>query len=134
MRWSVFGIMVIATALLIFAGPLGAQAPSQPDWKESFRLHDKNGDGRMDRAEFQDWMVDAYYFRDAGHKGYLTQVDLKDTLSPEVFKAINRKGDGKLSMQEYLNALFQDFNAIDAGGKGWITIDDIQTYIRKGGR
>ncbi len=127
---SLLGVLFVATALVVFAGPANAQAPAQPDWKESFRLHDKNGDGRIDRAEFQDWMVDAFYFRDKGHKGYLVQEDLQGTLSPEVFKAMNRKGDGKLRLNECLNALFLDFAAIDVSQQGSITIEEIDAYIR----
>ncbi len=127
---SFLGALFVATALIVFAGPANAQAPAPANWKESFRAHDKNGDGRIDRAEFQNWMVDAFYFRDTNHKGYLVQTDLKGTLSPEVFKAMNRKGDGKLTLNECLNALFQDFAAIDVNHEGSITIEEIDAYIR----
>ena len=76
-------------------------------------------------------MVDAFYFRDSNHKGYLVQADLQGTRSPEVFKAMNRKGDGKLTMREYLNALFQDFAAIDVNQNGAITVEEIETYIKQ---
>ena len=131
MRWSLLLTLVIATTLVIFAVPAGAQAPGQPDWKESFRLHDKNGDGRIDRAEFQEWMEDVFFFRDTNHKGYLVQSDMQGMVSSEVFKAMNRKGDGKLTMQEFLNALFKDFDAIDVPGDGFITIAEVEAYIRR---
>jgi Ca2+-binding EF-hand superfamily protein len=107
-----------------------AQAPA-PDWREGFRAHDKNGDGRIDRAEFQDWVADGFYFRDKGHKGYLVQADLQGAASPELFKAMNRKGDGKLTLNEVLNALFQDFAAIDANQNGFITVEEIEAYIKQ---
>jgi Ca2+-binding EF-hand superfamily protein len=133
MRRLLLTALIVAATLASLSGPVPAQAPA-PDWKESFRLYDKNGDGRLDRAEFQNLMVDAFYFRDSNHKGYLVQADLQGTRSPEVFKAMNRKGDGKLTMQEYLNALFQDFAAIDVKGNGAITIEEIEAYIRQGGK
>ena len=131
MRRSFFAALIVATTLVIFAVPAGAQAPGQPDWKESFRLHDKNGDGRIDRAEFQEWMEDVFFFRDTNHKGYLVQSDMQGMVSSEVFKAMNRKGDGKLTMQEFLNALFKDFDAIDVPGDGFITIAEVEAYIRR---
>ena len=131
MRWSLLLTLVIATALVVLAGFAGAQAPGRPDWKESFRFHDKNGDGRIDRAEFQEWITDVFYFRDTNHKGYLVQSDMQGMVAPELFKAMNRKGDGKLSMQEFLNALFKDFDAIDVNGDGSITIEEIEVYIRR---
>jgi Ca2+-binding EF-hand superfamily protein len=134
MRRILLSALIVATAFVVLAGLADAQAPARPDWKESFKIHDKNGDGRIDRAEFQGWMVEAFYFRDTGHKGYLVLADLQGTLSPEVFKALNRKGDGRLNMQEFLNALFLDFAAIDVNGNGFITIEEIEAYIRPPGK
>ena len=134
MRRILLGALIIAAAFLYLVGPVPAQTPARPDWKEGFRLHDKNGDGRIDRAEFQDWIVDGFYFRDAGRKGYLVQADLQGVASPEVFKAMNRKGDGKLTLNEYLNALFQDFAAIDVNQNGSITVEEIEVYIKQNGK
>jgi Ca2+-binding EF-hand superfamily protein len=122
--------LIVAAAVACVVSPALAQIPP-PDWKEGFRAHDKNGDGLIDRAEFQNWIVEGFYFRDKGHKGYLVQADLQGAASPEVFKAINRKGDGKLTMNEYLNALFQDFAAIDANQNGAITMQEVEVYIKQ---
>jgi Ca2+-binding EF-hand superfamily protein len=125
--------LIVAAALACLAGPALAQIPA-PDWREGFRAHDKNGDGRIDRAEFQDWVVDGFYFRDKDRKGYLVQEDLQGKGSPEVFKAMNRKGDGKLTLNEFLNALFQDFAAIDVDQNGSITVAEIEAYIKRNGK
>jgi Ca2+-binding EF-hand superfamily protein len=130
MRRILVTALLVAAAVACLAGPGLAQV-SPPDWKEGFRSHDKNGDELIDRAEFQNWIVEGFYFRDKGHKGYLVQADLQGAASPEVFKAINRKGDGKLTMNEYLNALFQDFAAIDANQKGAISMQEVEVYIKQ---
>jgi Ca2+-binding EF-hand superfamily protein len=126
-------VLLVAAVLAGLAAPGLAQTPA-PDWREGFRAHDKNGDGRIDRAEFQAWVVEAFYFRDAGRKGYLVQADLQGRGSAEVFKAINRKGDGRLTLNEYLNALFQDFAAIDVNQNGAITVEEIEAYIKQSGK
>jgi hypothetical protein len=130
MRRILVAALIVAAAFAGLESPGFAQAPA-PDWREGFRAHDKNGDGRIDRAEFQNWVVDGFYFRDQGRKGYLVQSDLQGTASPEVFKALNRKGDGKLTLNEYLNALFQDFSAIDVNQNGSITTQEIEAYIKR---
>ena len=130
MRRILVTALIVAAALAWVVSPALAQG-SAPDWKQGFRAHDKSGDGLIDRAEFQNWIVEAFYFRDKGHKGYLVQADLQGAASPEVFKAINRKGDGKLTMNEYLNALFQDFAAIDVNRNGSITMEEIEVYIKQ---
>jgi hypothetical protein len=129
MRRMFWGVLIVAVAFACLPGSVGAQALTA-DWREGFRAHDKNHDGRIDRAEFQEWIVDAFYFRDKGHKGYLVQADLPGA-SPERFKAMNRKGDGKLTMNEYLNVLFQDFTAADGNGDGALTQDEVAAYIQQ---
>jgi len=130
MRRILVTALIAAAAVACLAGPGLAQV-SPPDWREGFRAHDKNGDNRIDRAEFQNWVVEGFYFRDKGHKGYLVQADLQGAASSEVFKAINQKGDGKLTMNEYLNALFQDFTAIDVNRNGSVTMEEIEAYIKQ---
>jgi Ca2+-binding EF-hand superfamily protein len=125
--------LIVAAALACLAGPVLAQVPA-PDWREGFRAHDKNGDGRIDRAEFQEWIVEGFYFRDQGRKGYLVEADLQGSVAPGVFKAMDRKGDGKLTLNEYLNALFQDFAAADVNGDGVLTQEEIAAYIKGKGK
>jgi Ca2+-binding EF-hand superfamily protein len=127
-RW-----LILAAVLASSLAPGVAEAQG-PDWRERFRAHDHNGDGRIDRAEFQEWMVDVFYQRDQGRKGYLTVDDVRGAMTPEVFKAINRKHDGKLALAEFLNAMFQDFQAIDTGQAGSITIEQIDAYVRRSPR
>jgi EF-hand domain/EF hand len=127
---TLWAVLIIAAALAYLPAYVGAQTPT-PDWREGFRAHDKNGDGRIDRAEFQDWVLDGFYFRDKDRKGYLVQADLQGVASPAVFLAINRKGDGKLTLNEFLNALFQDFAAADVNGDGALTQDEVAAYIQQ---
>lgn len=133
MRWLLFGALIIAIVLVGLTAPTLAQTPA-PDWREGFRAHDTNGDGRIDRAEFQEWIVEGFYFRDKGRKGYLVQADLQGMASPEVFNAMNSKKDGKLMLNEYLNALFQDFAAADVDGTGTLTQEEIAAYIKGAGK
>jgi Ca2+-binding EF-hand superfamily protein len=127
-----FGRAVLIGVLgSLLAGSLAlAQTTLRPDWKERFRAHDANGDGRIDRAEFQEWMVDVFFQRDQGRKGYLTLDDVRGSMTPEVFKAMSQRGDSKLWLPEFLNALFEDFRAIDTEHVGSITIEQIDAYVR----
>ena len=130
MRRMLVAALLVATALASLTVPGLAQTPA-PDWREGFRAHDKNGDGRIDRAEFQEWIVEGFYFRDQGRKGYLVEADLQGAVAPGVFQAMNRKGDGKLTMSEYLNALFQDFDAADVDDTGALAMDEIAAYLKR---
>ncbi len=127
-------VLVFTSVLVCLTGSAFAQAPVKPDWKERFQAHDKNKDGKIDRAEFQEWMVDAFFQRDANHKGYLVLEDVKDVMSAEKFKAYDKSGDGKLLLREFLNAVFLDFEAIDVNKDGALTIEEIDIYIKRTGK
>ena len=131
MRALLCGLVLTAILASALGGLAQAQMNPRPDWKDEFHAHDLNGDGRLDRAEFQEWMVDVFFERDQGKKGYLSIDDVRGAMTPEVFKAMNRNGNGKLSLPEFLNALFQDFQAIDSDRDGSITVEQVEAYIRQ---
>ena len=132
--------MAVILAIVVTLGCLGGLAlaqtamQAQPDWKARFATYDRNKDGRIDRAEFQEWMTDVFYLRDKDHKGYLVVEDVRGAMAPETLRAINRKGDGKVSLEEFLNATFQDFAAADVNQNGSLTIEEIDAYIKKAGK
>jgi hypothetical protein len=79
-------------------------------------------------------MVEVFFQRDQGRKGYLTIDDVRDSMTPQVFKAMNQGGDGKLGLPEFLNALFEDFRAIDTERMGSVTVEQIDAYVRRAAR
>lgn len=132
MHRTILSILVLTAVCACLAAPAAAQqTPARPNWKEGFQAHDTNQDGRIDRGEFQEWMVDVFFLRDKDHKGYLVFEDLKDVMTPENFKAHDRNGNGKIPLQEFLNATFQDFAAADVRGNGALTMEEIQVYISR---
>jgi len=128
--------IALIVAIVLTLGSLGSLAFAQtavlgePNWKARFAAHDRNKDGRIDREEFQQWMVEVFYIRDKDRKGYLVQEDVRGVMAPETLKAINRKGDGKLSLQEFLNAAFQDFAAADVNQNGSLSMEEIEVHFR----
>lgn len=131
MRSTQRSLLLAAALLLALSGvPAVAQTTPPPDWKERFQAHDKKGDGHLDRAEFQEWMVEVFYHHDKGHKGYLTLEDIPGVMAPDAFRGANRKGDGKLSLAEFLNTAFRDFEAADVDKDGTLTFEELDNYIR----
>ncbi len=126
-RYGVFIALVVVASLAELAI---AQNPAKPDWREGFRTHDENGDGKIDRGEFQNWMVDVFFHRDTNHKGYLVFADVQNSMSLEGFKGRDSNGDGRLSVEEFLNSLFQDFEAADVNKSGSLSMEEIANYIK----
>jgi Ca2+-binding EF-hand superfamily protein len=131
MNRFLFRVLVYGTILTCLGGPSFAQVPEKPDWKVGFRAHDKNGDAMIDRAEFHEWMVDAFFHKDINHKGYLVFEDIKDVMVSGTFKTYDKNGDGNLSLTEFLNAVFLDFEAADVDRNGALTIEEIDIYIKR---
>ncbi len=118
-----------ALGLLLCYSPAAAQTGPAPDTKTWVKQHDKNGDGKIDRGEFHQAVVEAFYFRDKDKSGYLVIEELKEA-TPEALKAMKLKTSGKISLQEYINALFKDFEAADADKDGLLTVEEIDIYMR----
>ena len=127
-----FGYLAVVSALGLFLldGPATAQSRPAPDAKTWVKEHDRNGDGKIDREEFHQAAVEAFFFRDKNKTGYLTIDELKEA-APEAVRAANRKGDGKLTLQEYVNALFKDFEAADTDKDGLLTVEEIDIYMSR---
>jgi Ca2+-binding EF-hand superfamily protein len=131
MKRFLFRALAYGTILACLVGSSFAQVPAKPDWKVGFRAHDKNGDAMIDRAEFQEWMVDAFFHKDINHKGYLVFEDVKDVMVSETFGTYDKSGDGKLRLKEFLKAVFLDFEAADVDRNGELTIEEIDIYIKR---
>ena len=119
---SVLGLLLLDSSAI-------AQTRPAPDAKAWVQRHDKNGDGRIDREEFYQAVVEAFFFRDKDKSGYLTIVELEGA-SPEAVKAASRNGEGRLTLQEFVNAVFKDFEAADTNHDGLLTVEEIEIYIR----
>ena len=118
-------------ALLLLDGPVMAQPRPAPDATAWVKDYDKNGDGRLDREEFHQAVVEMFFFRDKDKNGYLVIGQLADP-SPEILKTVARKTGGRISLQEFVNALFKDFEAADTDHDGLLTVEEIDIYMRSG--
>jgi Ca2+-binding EF-hand superfamily protein len=124
-----YGCLAASALGLLLTGLAAAQTRSDLDTKTWVKEHDKNADGALDREEFFQAVVEAFYFRDKYKTGYLAIEELKEA-SPEMLSAVKRKDRDKLSLQEYVNAMFRDFEAADTDKDGLLTVEEIDVYIR----
>src|SRR5262245_40539562 len=123
------GMLTVVTALALFLAPATATAQTAPPLGVAgwVKKYDRNGDGKLDRAEFHQAAVDAFFLRDKDKDGYLAISELKEA-SPEALRAVKHKDSARISLQEYINALFKDFDAADTDGDGLLTVEEIERY------
>jgi Ca2+-binding EF-hand superfamily protein len=125
--WSMSVALACMLGVLVPSGGALAQATAPPDAKTWVQEHDKNGDGKLDRGEFHQAVIESFFFRDTNKVGYLTINELR-VVAPEERKALPR--NGQLTLQEYLYALHRDFEAADTDKDGRLTVEEIEIYIR----
>ena len=130
MRRPWVGVMAMLGVLALAGGVL-AQAPPPPDAKTWVREHDSNGDGKIDREEFHQAVIEAFFLRDVNKDGYLSIEELV-VITPETQSLLRNKPDGKMTLAEFLNALHKDFTAADANDDGLLTAEEIEIYMRRG--
>jgi Ca2+-binding EF-hand superfamily protein len=120
-----------AVGLFLLHGSAMAQTRPPLDAKAWVKERDRNGDGRIDREEFHQAVVEAFFFRDKAKSGYLVITELSEA-NPETLKSVAHKTDGRISLQEFVNALFKDFEAADTDHDGLLTAEEIEIYMRSG--
>jgi hypothetical protein len=124
---GLFVLVLLAGALL--AGQGLAQTGTNPSCAADFATADRNKDGRLDREEFHQRVVEQFFLLDKGRKGHLLVAEVV-AVSGESFKAADRSGDGKLTLQEFVNARFVDFVVADRDQDGTLTLEEIRIYSR----
>ena len=117
----------LALSLLLTPAPAAAQSVITSDVVAWVKRYDHNRDGKLDRGEFYEAVVDAFFLRDKDKDGYLAISELKEA-SPEALRAVKRKEQSRISLEEYVNALFKDFDAADTNGDGLLTVEEIERY------
>jgi Ca2+-binding EF-hand superfamily protein len=126
LRWPT---TIVALVLLLDLTPATAQTPL-PNTRMWVKQHDRNGDGKIDREEFHQAAVEAFFHRDRDKSGSLAIDELKEA-SPEAMRAVKRKDNARITLQEYVNAVFKDFEAADADGDGLLSVEEIEKYRQR---
>lgn len=140
MRIIAVVMLCVAGIFLIGGCATGPQAKKRPATiEELFRRADANGDGRVSRDEFINFLIeDAFQRYDRNGDGY---VDLEGYIAgggtESDFRKINRSGTGKVTLQEaqasplIRNRMAKPFDEADKNGNGYITWDEFQEYMER---
>lgn len=109
------------------------------DVQELFKKADTDGDGRVSRAEFANFMIEeAFNNFDQNEDGFVTLDEFKAAGGTEAdFRRINRSGTGKITLAEaktsrtILERMTTPFDEADLNGDGYVTWEEFQTYRQK---
>lgn len=128
-----FGWLLMTMGLF---APVTLAAAAEPapvaDRLPAIEATDRNKDGRIDRVEYHERMVDAFFIIDANRDGYLTLDEIQKRVrgaDPVRIKAADTNGDGKLSLDELQRAVAQDFDASDKNADGALERQEVKEYF-----
>jgi hypothetical protein len=120
--------VALSTLLLAFGVASAAGAQGEPSMK-ALETADRNGDGEIDRREFNERMVDVFFRLDADKNGVLAPSEVPD-VAPESFEGADRNGDGVLQDEEFMDARAIDFDRADDDDDGTLDAGEAAMYGR----
>jgi hypothetical protein len=123
-RWSV---LVLIWVLLTVHTASGDDKPL--DRRAVVHSADTNADGRVDRVEFHQRTIEAFFWLDAKKDGFLTADKVLTGVlgaDPQRARAADRHWDGKMNIHAYHNALSRDFDAADTNGNGVLDAPEVE--------
>jgi Ca2+-binding EF-hand superfamily protein len=130
----------LATALGLALGVSAATAvlaqakPPPYDPHQALHETDTNGDGFVDRGEFEARMVEVFFFADTDRDGFLSEEELaKGVVFPEDFRHADTNHDGRLSLYEFEAVRFHDFDRVDADKDGRLSEAEVVAVYERGG-
>jgi hypothetical protein len=99
----------------------------ETDPEKVFAIIDKDGDGKVTRAEFTERKMEIFFLRDVNRDTRLSRDEFS-TISQAAFDSADLDGDGMLSTFEFDQASFAKFEAVDANGDGVITLEEFLAF------
>lgn len=102
-----------------------AEAPGDPN--EIFDMFDTNGDGAIDRTEFDVNKIQVISAFDVNRNGQLDRDETR--MSDETFSAIDQGGDGAISGYEFIESPLGKFEAFDTDGDGLISREEFKAVV-----
>lgn len=125
MSWISISFLTLALVLSTTSAQANGPRPTH-DPRAAHAQTDLNGDGQIDRREFQLRMVEVFFHADADKTGFLKPEELNEaTVIEEDFSEADMDGDGKISLYEFIEYRFDDFDEADTDGNGLLSVEEV---------
>ena len=127
----VAAVLVVVAAAIVPARMAEAQGlvdllgkeGGETDPEKIFAIIDKDGDGKVTRAEFTERKMEVFFLRDVNRDTRLSREEFS-SISQAEFDRADLDGDGMLSTFEFDQAPFASFENVDTNGDGFITLEE----------
>ena len=125
MSWISISFLTLALVLSTTSAQANGPRPTH-DPRAAHAQADLNGDGQIDRREFQLRMVEVFFHADVDKTGFLKPEELnKATVFEEDFSEADKNGDGRISLHEFIEYRFDDFDEADTDSNGLLSVEEV---------
>ena len=129
-----FLLVLSIPVLLAVAAQGGHHEGPDYDPAKTFAEADSNADGKIDRAEYHERMVEIFFHGDRDKDGYMTWEELQKFVRfPDDYRGADRDKDGRISMYEFIRVRFDDYDLVDTDDDGVLSLAEVTAVFQRGG-
>ena len=114
-------------ALVVSAGPVGAQAEDPPSPQAAIATYDTDKDGTIDENEAKAAAGTAFDKWDMDKDGTLDEKELQGHLTRAQFREADTDNDGTVSKDEYMVFVAKVFRTANRDGDATVDAGELQT-------
>jgi len=124
-------IVLLMWALLAPASGWSDEIPPPHDPRAAHAATDRNHNGEINREEFEQRIIQIFYFADVDKDGYVTIGQLMVFDEALLFETADIDGDSRLSLSEFLAARFENFREADTDGSDSLSVEEVVEAFNK---
>ena len=112
-------------ALLAPASGGTDEIPPPHDPRAAHAATDRNHNGEISREEFEQRIIQIFYFADVDKDGFVTAGQLMAFDEDSLFETADIDRDSRLSLSEFLAARFENFREADTDGSDSLSVEEV---------
>ncbi len=118
-------ILFLTFALLSPKSARSDEVSPPHDPRAAHAATDQNHDGEIDRDEFDQRIIQNFYFADADKDGFVSIGQLNAFDEELLFQTADIDADARLSLVEFRTARSINYKEADADGSGTLSVEEV---------
>jgi hypothetical protein len=124
-------IPLLALILLAPASGWADEIPPPHDPRAAHAATDRDHNGEIDRAEFEQRIIHIFYFADVDKDGFVTIGQLTVFDEALLFETADLDSDSRISLAEFRVVRFENFREADADGSNTLSVEEVVEAFNK---
>ncbi len=126
-------ISIPLLTLFLLAPVLGwsDEIPPPHDPRAAHAATDRDHNGEIDREEFEQRIIQIFYFADVDKDGFVTIGQLTVFDEALLFETADLDSDSRVSLAEFLVVSFENFREADADGSNTLSVEEVVEAFNK---